>query len=390
MPAAKRTYAGELERLEAAGLQRRLLGQEDLGPVRARIDGREAILFSGNDYLGLAAHPEVTAAAGRALASYGSSASASRLVSGNLSLYRPLEEKLAMLKGKEAALVFPSGYLANLGALSALAAPGDVIFMDRLNHASLYDGWRLSGAAIKRYRHNDAGHLETLLETAGAARRGLIVTDGVFSMDGDLAPLPRLKQLSEKYSCALVVDDAHGTGVIGPGGSGTAAHFGAETDLEIGTLSKAAGSLGGFVAGSREIINFLINKSRPFIFTTGLPPASLAAANASLKLFEREPWRQKRVLELAARARRRLKAAGFNVPAGFTPIIPLITGSARSALRLSGRCLERGVFIPAIRPPAVPKNSARLRMTVSAAHSDEELSLAIDVLTASAQELGII
>ncbi len=390
MPAARRSFAGELNRLEAAAQLRRLPGREDMAQMGVRIDGREAILFSGNDYLGLSTHPEVKVAAERALAAHGSSAAASRLVSGNLSLYRELEENLARLKGKEASLVFSSGYLANLGALSALGGREDIFFMDRLNHASLYDGWRLSSAGLRRYRHGDAGQLEELLLKSAPAGSGMIVTDGVFSMDGDLAPLPDLARLAGRHGCLLIVDDAHGTGVIGPGGSGTAAHLGAAADVEIGTLSKAAGSLGGFVAGGRELIDFLVNKARPFIFTTGLPPASLAAANASLMLFEREPWRRQRVLELAGSARAQLKAAGFNVPEGFTPIIPVITGSAESALRLAGLCLKRGVFIPAIRPPAVPKNSARLRMTVSAAHSDEDLSLAIDVLTTSAEKMGII
>ncbi len=390
MPSARRSYATELERLEAVRLDRRLRSQECLGPMRATIDGFKSILFSGNDYLGLSTHPDVIAAAARALDSHGCSAAASRLVSGNPSLYGELEENLASLKEKEAALVFPSGYLANLAVLSVLAGPGDRLFMDRFNHASLYDGWQLSGASLKRYRHADADHLEGQLKKGSPAARRLIVTDGVFSMDGDLAPLVRLGRLARRHVCLLVVDDAHGTGVIGPGGSGTAAHLGAKADIDIGTLSKAAGSLGGFVAGSREMIHFLVNKARPFIFTTGLPPASLAAALASLRLFEQEPWRRERVLELAGRARSRLLAAGFDIPAGFTPIIPIITGSPDSALRLSQRCLERGVFIPAIRPPAVPKNSARLRMTVSAAHADVDLDLALDVLATSAMETGII
>lgn len=374
-------------------LRRRLREQENLSPTRALIDGREAVLFAGNDYLGLASHPAVVAAASGALDEHGASAGASRLVTGNHPLYRELEAALAALKGKEAALVFPSGYMANLGLLAALAGPGDTLFMDRLNHASLYDGWRLSRAELKRYRHGDLNSLEAMLGRQGQQvvdGGRFIVTDGVFSMDGDLAPLPQLKQLAGEHGCLLVVDDAHGTGVLGPDGQGTAAHLGVELELEMGTLSKALGSLGGFVAGSRELVDFLVNRARPFIFTTGLPPAAVAAANAAVRLLGEEGWRRERVLKLAARARTELVAAGMDIPDGFTPIIPIIVGSEETAVRLADLCLERGVFVPAIRTPAVPRGQARLRMTVSAAHGDGELDRAIAVVTESAAELGII
>lgn len=380
----------ELKKLEAAHLARRLRRQERLGPTQALIDGREATLFSGNDYLGLSSHPEVIRAGCSALEEYGGSAGASRLVSGNHPLYCSLEEKLAELKGKEAALVFPSGYMANLGFVASLAGPGDLIFMDRLAHASLYDGWRLSGAGLRRFRHNDAEHLEKLLESDRPDSRALIISEGVFSMDGDVAPLGELKQIADRFDCLLAIDDAHGTGVLGPDGKGAAAYLGAGLELEIGTLSKAIGSLGGFITGSKEMIGYLINKARPFIFTTGLPPASVAAADAALQLFREEGWRRERVLALAARARQELGRAGFDIPEGITPIIPLITGDEKQALLLSRLCLDRGVFIPAIRTPAVPKNLARLRLTVSAAHTDEELDQAIDVLAGSAEELAIL
>ena len=401
----KRDKGRKLSReFPAPEFPRRLRKQENFSPTRALIDGREAVLFAGNDYLGLSWHPAVIDAAGRALAEYGASAGASRLVTGNHPLYRELESALAALKGKEAALVFPSGYMANLGLLSALAGPGGTmdmgrtIYMDRLNHASLYDGCRLSGVDLKRYRHGDTGHLDAILSRgrkrrvpggAGAAK-SLIVTDGVFSMDGDLAPLDELERLADEYSAMLVVDDAHGTGVIGPEGRGTAAQLGVEPDVEVGTMSKAIGSLGGFVAGSRELIDYLVNRARPFIFTTGLPPAAVAAATAAVGLFKEEAWRRERVLDLAARARTELAASGFETPAGFTPIIPVIAGDESLAVKLSELCLERGVFIPAIRTPAVPRGRARLRMTVSAAHSDEELARAIDAVTESAGELALI
>lgn len=380
----------ELERLREESLYRRLREQEQISPVRALIDGREALLFAGNDYLGLASHPEVIAAATAATQSYGASAGAARLITGNSGLYRQLEERVAAFKGKEAALVFPSGYMANLGLISAIAGPGDTIYMDRLNHASLYDGWRLAGARLRRYRHADAGHLAGLIEPAAGEETSLVATDGVFSMDGDLAPLPELRELAAPGGAQLVVDDAHGTGVVGPGGRGTAAHFGIEADVEIGTFSKAAGSLGGFVAADRELIDYLVNKARPFIFTTGLPPAALAASHEALRLFEEEGWRRERVLELSRRARGELAAAGFVIPEGITPIIPLIVGGEEKALSLSELCLERGLFVPAVRTPAVPKGQARLRLTVSAAHSDEELARAIAILTESAGELEIL
>ncbi len=387
----KQRLQEELKRLKSDNLLRCLRSQQDTGSGRALIDGREAVLFAGNDYLGLATHPAVTRAAAKALVEYGASAGASRLISGNHEIYCGLEEELASFKGKEAALVFPSGYMANLGLLSALAGPSDTLFMDRLCHASLYDGWRLSGARLKRYQHNDVRHLEEQLageEPGGSIR--LIASDGVFSMDGDLAPLPQLKRLAEDFECLLAVDDAHGTGVLGTDGKGTAAYQGVEVDVEVGTLSKAFGSLGGFVVGSRELIDYLVNRARTFIFTTGLPPATLAAAAVSLRLFREEGWRRQRLLELAACARRELAAAGFVIPEGITPIIPVITGDEETALELSRLCLQRGVFIPAVRTPAVPKGRARLRLTVSADHTDGQLAKAIDVLTVSAGELGII
>ncbi|MHB1326153.1 MAG: aminotransferase class I/II-fold pyridoxal phosphate-dependent enzyme, partial [Thermoleophilia bacterium] len=303
----KRTYKEQLGQLESAGLLRRLRRQEVPGPARTLIDGREAILFSGNDYLGLSTHPEVVRAAGEALREYGSSATSARLVSGNHPLYRSLEEDLARFKGKEAALVFSSGYMANLGLIASLGGDEKTIFMDRLGHASLYDGWRLSGAGLRRFRHNDLDHLEQILSgesggegglgageresASGGVREnddqsgggvivrddsgpgagcGMIVTEGVFSMDGDLAPLAGLANLAKRFDCLLFVDDAHGTGVLGPEGKGTAAYLGVEPDVEVGTLSKAAGSVGGFVAGSRDMIDYLINRARPFIFSTGL------------------------------------------------------------------------------------------------------------------------
>lgn len=379
----------DLKTLRKTGLYRRLREWRPTGPTTAVVDGKEAAVFASNDYLGLSGHPAVTEAAAAAARDYGNSAAASRLISGNHPLYVELEHKLASLKGKEAALVFPTGYMANLGLISTLAGRGDRVFMDRLNHASLYDACRLSGAKLIRYPHNDAGRLLEQLEATEWPGRVFIATDGVFSMDGDIAPLAELSRAAREHECVLIVDDAHGTGVLGPAGQGTSAHLNTGVTIEIGTLSKALGSMGGFVAGDRSMIELLVNKSRPFIFTTGLPPATVAAASAALDLLESEPWRRTRVLEMSSRIRKRLSAAGFDIPAGITPIVPIMIGDEASAVALSDSCLDKGVFIPAIRHPAVPADQARLRLTVSAAHSDQEMERAIETLTSSARALGL-
>lgn len=371
-------------------MMRTLRRQRTLGPTEAIIDGRRATIFAGNDYLGLATHPDVVNAASKALASYGNAAGASRLISGNHQLYAELESTLTDFKDKEAVLVFTSGFTANLGLLSAFAGPKDVIYMDKLNHASLYDGCRLSAASVRRYPHNNFEKLERLLIDEEVAGRRLIVTDGVFSMDGDCAPLPDLKRLASKYDCLLIVDDAHGTGVLGPLGRGTTAHFNITADVEVGTLSKAIGGLGGFVVGPGEVIDFLVDKSRPFIYTTALPPATLAGAISAISIIKTEGWRRERVLALAERARSRLSAAGWRIPVGFTPIIPIIIGDPERAEALSNAMLAKGIFIPAIKAPSVPARQARLRLTVSAAHSDEELEQALDLLDSTGRELGLI
>lgn len=380
----------QIENLKSKDLYRRLRSQVNISPTRAVIDGKVALLFAGNDYLGLSSHSEIIKAALEAGEKYGTSAGAARLITGNHKLYKQLEEKIAQYKNKQSALVYSSGYMANIGLISALTGPKDVIFMDKLNHASLYDGCKLSGAKLQRYSHNNISRLEELLDEDTCQKTRFIVTDGVFSMDGDLAHLGELKALADKYDCMLIIDDAHGTGVIGAEGKGTAEFYNIELDLEMGTLSKAIGSLGGFIAAGREYIDYLVNKSRPFIFTTGLPPSVLAASICSIKIMQKESWRRERVLELAKKTRVFLERAGFKVVEGFTPIVPVIVGSEEKALKLSNLCLEKGVFIPAIRTPAVAKNQARLRMTLSAIHTDEELEKALDVLGCSAKEIGLI
>lgn len=382
-------YLAELESLKRQNLYRQLKTVESLGPTQAVINNKKVTVFASNDYLGLSQHPKVKQAAILAVEKYGSSAAASRLISGNHSLYQKLEKALAEFKNKPAALVFPTGYMANVGLLSSLAIPGSVFFFDRLNHASLYDGWLLSRATLNRYDHHNLEHLEKQLKKV-TAKHKFIVTDTVFSMDGDLAPLAELQDLAKTYDCCLIGDDAHGTGVLGPEGRGASAYLGVKLEIEIGTLSKALGALGGFVAADQPLIEYLINKSRPFIFTTGLPPAIVASSLAALKVLKKEPWRQQRVLALAKKIRLELTRAGYFIPTSFTPIIPIIVGDEEKALALAALCLKKGIFVPAIRTPAVPKSQARLRLTVSAAHSDTDIETAIQILIEAGKELRLI
>lgn len=381
--------ATELESLKNQHLYRQLRQIKLTRPTKAEIDGQEVTVFASNDYLGLAHHPKVKEAAIYATEKFGCSASASRLISGNHHLYEQLEKALAQFKRYPAALVFPTGYMTNLGLLSSLANNQAVFYLDRLNHASLYDGWLLTRTTLKRYSHQNLDWLEKQLQQ-DADKEKFIITDGVFSMDGNLAPLAELKNLADKYRCCLIVDDAHGIGVLGPEGKGTAALLRVKVDIEIGTLSKALGAVGGFVCSHNTVKEYLINKARSFIFTTGLPPAAVAAALAALKVIKEEQWRQQRVLTLAKNLRLALQQAGYQVLEGLTPIIPIIIGNEAKALQLSQACLEKGIFIPAIRTPAVPKNKARLRLTVSAEHSDTEIESVVKVLTKAGKELRIV
>lgn len=382
--------APELIHTQKTGVYRQLRELDDQDSTVAIINGRRTKIFASNDYLGLRRHPDLVAAAGDALGRYGTSAGASRLISGNCHLYGELEVKLAAFKNKEAALIFPTGYMANIGVLSSLAGPRDLVLMDRANHASLYDGCRLSGAKLRRFGHRDVERLQWLLEKNTDHRRRFVVTDGVFSADGDLAPLPQLAALAARHRCWLIVDDAHGTGVFGPQGRGTAAHFGVTAPVEIGTFSKALGGLGGFVAADRLTIDFLINKARPLIFTTGLPPATLAAASAAIDVILREPWRRERLLSSATRIRQKLAELGFDAMAGDSPIIPIMVGDEAAACRLADDCLEAGVFIPAVRHPTVPRNKARLRLTVSAAHTTADIDEMLAVISTIGQRHGLV
>ncbi|MBW3662406.1 MAG: 8-amino-7-oxononanoate synthase [Actinobacteria bacterium] len=340
-------------------------------------DGPRRLLhLCSNNYLGLATHPEVVAAATSALHRYGSGTGASRLVTGGQTLHAELETELARWKGSEAAVVFSSGYLANLGVLTALVGRGDTVVSDELNHASIVDACRLSGAGIRIYRHGDVEQADKLL--ADATGRRVLVTDGVFSMDGDIAPLPALCAAAERHGAAVVVDDAHGTGVVGPDGRGTVAATGCEGRVHatVGTLSKALGSVGGFVACDERLAEWLRNRSRPFVFDTAPPAASVAAARRAIALAQQEQ-RRARVLRLAQRLGEGLRRQGWEVGAVEAAIVPVIVGSNRDALAVMDALLERDVLAVAIRPPSVPEGAARVRATVMAIHTGEDIDHAL-------------
>ncbi|MDP2689389.1 MAG: 8-amino-7-oxononanoate synthase [Deltaproteobacteria bacterium] len=378
----------ELERIEAAGLKRRLPVIEGPQSARVRVDGRDALLLCSNDYLGLANDPLLKEAAIKAIEKYGTGAGASRLVSGNMEPHRELEERIRRFKSTEAALLFNSGYNANLGCITALSDRNTEIFSDRLNHASIADACVLSRAKVRRYPNRDADSLERLLKKS-PARRKLIVTDGVFSMDGTIAPLMELVALSERFGATLIIDDAHATGVIGPGGKGSLEHFGIKDNpsiVRMGTLGKALGSFGAFIAGSKALMELLTSKARPFIFTTALPPAVCAASSKAIEILEARPELVERLGENEQRLREGLNGMGLDTMGSETPIIPIAVGDAGRAVALSQRLLDAGVFIQAIRPPTVPAGSSRLRATVTAAHTKDDIETALKAIKEAVNE----
>ena len=385
-------FEKHLAELAAEHLTRRLLPLESgTGPV-VRIAGREVLLFASNDYLGLACHPEVVDAAVRATQAYGAGTGAARLISGSLPPHGEMEQALARFKGTEAALTFGSGYVANIGAIPALSSRGGLILADRLCHASLIDGCRLSHADFRIYRHNDMDHLASLLSKRRKGRRTLIVTDGVFSMDGDLAPLPDLVAIAHKYEAELYVDDAHGTGVMGCHGRGTIEHFGLEEriPLHMGTLGKALGSSGAYIAGPDQSIQYLVHTCRSFIFATSPPPGSAAAVIAALHILQREPERRRRLWENRNRLFDGLMRAGFTLAPSASPIIPILIGRADKAVALSEQLLANGVFAPAIRPPTVPAETSRIRVTVTSEHSTAQIDQALAVFEQAGQAAGVL
>jgi 8-amino-7-oxononanoate synthase len=356
--------------------------------ARLRLGGRTLLNFSSNDYLDLAADPRLARAAARAARRYGCGAGASPLVSGHLPPLRALERDLARWEGTEAALVFSSGFAANLAVVGGLAGRDDAVFSDELNHASLIDGCRLSRAAVHVYRHGDANHLHDLLRRAGRARRRLIVTDTVFSMDGDLAPLADLADLARRHDGLLVIDEAHATGVLGAHGRGLSEWLPPDRAddrrlIKVGTLSKALGSQGGFVCGPRTLVDWLVNRARPYVFSTALAPPSAAAARRAVALVAAEPERRRHLLGLAARLRDRLDAAGWPAGRSQSQIVPLLVGDARGAVELSARLEEQGLLVPAIRPPSVPPGTARLRVSLTAGHTEEDVDRLVTALRES-------
>lgn len=376
----------ELAALQAADLRRSKRVITPLPEGRCAVDGAVLVNFAGNDYLGLAGDARLITAARAALEQAGTGARASTLVTGQTPWHEQLERRIAEFEGTEAALLFPTGYAANMGTIAALVGREDVVCGDRWNHASLIDGCRLSGARFRVYPHGDVERLDRELAKHTSARRRLIVTDGLFSMDGDLAPLPGLCEIARRHKAMLLVDEAHATGVLGAHGRGSAEHLGVETQIPIcvGTLSKALGSQGGFVAGPRALIDWLTTQARPQMFSTGLTPAACAAATAAFDIIAGEPQRRERLQSLGRLLRGELTRRGVSVvaeqsdPAG--PIVPLIVGDAPRAMRMSAALQQRGFLVPAIRPPSVPRGTSRLRISLSAAHAEADVIALVDHL----------
>ena len=378
-----------LDELSELGLYRRMrLVSGPQGP-RVVLDGKPVLLLCSNNYLGLADHPRVREAAADAAMRWGVGAGASRLVSGNMTLHRRLEERLAEFEGTESCVLFGSGYLANLGIVGALAGPGDVVFSDSLNHASIIDGCRLARAETFVYDHCDIDHLEYGLREADG-RGALIVTDGVFSMDGDVAPLPEIVELARRYDARVMVDEAHGTGAMGPGGRGAVAEAGleGEVDVVVGTLGKALGSYGAYACCDQTMAKYLVNTVRSLIFSTALPPPVAAAALAAIDILAEQPRRVEKLQANADALRDELAREGFDVAGSTTQIVPLIVGDAQMAMRICELAIEQGVFAQAIRPPTVLAGTSRLRLAVMASHTKTELRDAARVLGRAALKAG--
>jgi 8-amino-7-oxononanoate synthase len=369
----------ELKKIKDVGLYRRLRLVEGEQDSTLTVDGREVVNFSSNNYLGIANHPVLAAAAKAAIDRYGCGSGASRLISGNMTLHEELEAKLAEFKGTNAALVFNSGFQANTGVLSTLVGEGDVIFSDALNHASIIDGSRLSKAKTIVYDHGDLNCLEDWLKQCSWARRKLIVTETIFSMDGDEAPLVAIVELAEKYDAMVMVDEAHATGVFGANGAGVVAKLGLgeRVHVQMGTLGKALGGFGAYVAGSGALRDLLINRCRSFIFTTALPPAIMAMALAAIDLVEREPERREALWRNCRSMKEGLNGISYSVGASQSPILPLVIGDADKCMEFSERLLKKGIFAQGIRPPTVPPGTSRLRITLMATHTQEHIDRAL-------------
>lgn len=369
----KNTYSQELQELKQKNLYRAIRVLKEHEGTRAVFEGRKILLFCGNDYLGMSRHPRVIAAAHKALDRYGVGARSARLIAGTTEAHTRLEKKIAEFKNKEAALVFSAGFLANLGILTAFAGKEDVVILDKLCHASLIDGARLSGAEIRVFPHKNYKKCEEILRKS-TARRKILVTENVFGMDGDRADLKELIRLKKKYGALLLVDDAHGTGVFGKSGPGATAAFSRGIDLIMGTLSKAIGGLGGFVAADRVLIDYLVNFARPFIFATALSPVLCEAAREAFCVIDEEPALLKRLWNNIREVHQGLTALGFCLPKPESAVLPVILGDEKKTMEAFEQLLAQGIFIPAVRYPTVPKGKARLRVTVSATHTREDIA----------------
>jgi 8-amino-7-oxononanoate synthase len=382
----------ELDVLDARSLRRHLRVVDEVLPGgKVRVSQQVLLNLSSNDYLGLAQDSRLINAAQVAAARWGTGAGASRLVVGHLALHEAVETRLAAFKGTAAAVIFPTGYMANVGTIAALTGPGDVIFSDRLNHASIYDGIKLSGASLQRFRHRDLDHLEQLLQEHGAARRRLIVTDSVFSVDGDLAPLADIVALKARYGGWLMIDEAHATGVFGASGAGLAEALGVAgaVDIHMGTFSKALGSQGGYVAGDQRLVDYLHNRARSFIYSTALAPPVLGAIDRALEIVGQEPERRHYLLDQAARWRQGLQAAGLDLLGSESQIIPVLVGENDRTLEFAAKLKDQGLMAVALRPPTVPPSRARVRFSLSAAHAPEDLARAQKVIVAAALAFGL-
>lgn len=387
-----RDFKQEVKAFETQHLRRQLRIMESPANTTITIDGRQLISMASNNYLGLANHPAVRQAAIEAIEQWGVGAGAARLISGNMAPHVQLEEDLAQFKQVEATLTFGTGYSTNLGLIPSLIDRDGLILADRYCHASLIDACRLTKAKLRVFHHNDVEHLERLLKKRGKACPTLVVTEGVFSMDGDLAPLPDLLTLCQHHDATLLIDDAHGTGVMGLKGRGTVEHFGLNPKdvIQMGTLSKAIGTSGGYVAGTTSLKEYLINTSKAFIYTTAQPPAIAAATSASIQIIQNEPDRRQRLWDNRNYLYSELKNMGFQLTNTQSPILPLIVKSSETAMKMSQALNEAGIFVPAIRPPTVPKNSSRLRLAICSEHSNEQRLKVLDTLCKVGKQIRLI
>jgi len=378
-------FSEELKRLEQQGLYRSRRVIEETQFPKIVVDGRKVINFCSNDYLGLSQHPSVKQAFIEGVERYGAGSGSAHLICGHSQAHHALEEELADFTGRDRALLFSTGFMANIGTLSALLKPADRVLEDRLNHASLLDGGLLSRAKFRRYQHNDMSDLKNKLSLK-EQENTLIVSDGVFSMDGDLAPLPDMVRLARQYKATLMVDDAHGFGVLGGTGAGVLEHYGLkqqDVPILMGTLGKAVGTFGAFVAGSEQLIEILIQKARSYIYTTAMPAALAEATRVSLRLVQTETWRREQLMHNIQSFRFKAEQRGLPVMASGTAIQPLLIGSAEQAMTVSQKLMEKGFWVSAIRPPTVPKGQARLRVTLSAVHQPEQIDGLLDALEKS-------